>query len=103
MVDLLGWLDVQATLGFVEADPAPGARRFAGWQGGTRGASDRAIALIEQGIVGNVVFINVAPDIALAPERQRIQFHKLVFIAPLDQRCVGTRRTVAAPHACDPG
>src|SRR5919202_6018187 len=94
---------MQATFGLGEAGPAAGARVVAGGQAGAGVAAERAVALVEQAIVGHVMSVNVAPHIALTSEGERIELDQVIFRAPLEQLRIGAAGAAVAPNAGDPG
>src|SRR6185436_4420336 len=75
-VDFLGHKSVNAALHFVEAGPAAGAFVFpVASFFGARPAADRAIALIMQRVVGNLVLAQVFPNRLPGPIGHRVYLH----------------------------
>src|SRR5207245_10859616 len=67
---------MDAALDFAEPGPAAGALVFTiGRFAGARPATDRAIALIVQRVVGNVMVADVVPNGFARPVGHRIEFH----------------------------
>src|SRR5947208_5594612 len=86
---------VQAALGLAGAAPPPRALGFAGGGGeGARPTPDARVALIEQRVVWDAVFPDVAPHVRPTPVRQRKHFHDrpaidLVILDDFRQRASG--------------
>src|SRR5688500_10733321 len=71
---------------------------------GAVGAADRGVAAVVQRVVGDVVLADVAPDVLLAPVRERSALELARMPAVGAQlRCVRAGRRLLAPQAGDPG
>ena len=68
-----------------------------------RDAADRAIARVVQRVERDLVRLDVAPDLLLAPVRERLDLPDAVTIGALDLAGVGARRRLVAADAGDPG
>src|SRR5262245_16437435 len=65
--------------------PATGARVLAGaHRARARGAADRWETTVVQGVVGDVVALDMVPDLFLGPVGERIDFHYLELRVALD-------------------
>src|SRR3981189_2630882 len=66
-----------ALLGSVDFPPPPaGAQLLARRDSAcARSAADRRVAVVVQGVVGNVALPDVLPDLFLGPFRERVQLH----------------------------
>src|SRR5258706_10480607 len=69
---------MDAAFDFVETGPAPGALVFPGGNSlSARLATDRAITLIVQRIVRDLVLAQIIPDCIARPVGHRIEFHNV--------------------------
>src|SRR3954447_21698736 len=69
---------MNAAFDFAEPGPAPSAFIFSvGNPARARLATNRAVALVMQGIVGNFMVVQVLPDGFFAPIRHRVQFNDI--------------------------
>src|SRR2546423_1910469 len=95
---------VDAALELVGAGPAAGALLLVS-RGRPRAgdAADRTVASLVQGVVRNLVDLDVGPDALLVPVRQRVDLPDAVALGPLQLRRVGAARRLIAPDAGDPG
>ena len=76
---------MQSALGLGEAAPAAGAVVFSRiHRAGARPAADAGVALIVQGIVGDVVVGDELPDHLLRPVRERTDLHQAELFIPAD-------------------
>src|SRR5438552_13884592 len=97
---------VQAALGLAGAAPPARALRFAGGGGaGARPTPDARVALIEQRVVWDAVFPEVAPHVRPTPVRQRKHFHDrpaidLVILDDFRRQATGG---LILSHGADPG
>src|ERR1700752_2019948 len=89
--------DVNSALGFGLPGPATVAAE-PGLRAG--GAADRSVALVVQGVVREVVFEDVAPDVLLRPVGERVE---LPDAAPPVALQLGRRRPGRRLLAADPG
>src|ERR1700751_2248147 len=87
-------------LGLVGPGPAAAA---AGAGGGAGRASDRCVALVVQGVVGQVVLEDVAPDVLLRPVGERVELPDAPALVSLQLRCGGARRSLLAAAGRGPG
>src|SRR5579885_2931624 len=63
-----------------------------------RSASNRLVALVVEGVIGNVVGADVIPDLVFGPIRQRRELHdSAVVVVNFDLPDIGTRRPLIAP------
>ena len=94
---------VDPALGLFETRPAAGARRAARPDRlGAVGAADRGVALIVQRVVREVVLMDVVPDVALGPVRERVQLPEPEALVPAELRGLGATAGVLAADAGDP-
>src|SRR6266508_3847269 len=97
-------LQMNPTLKFVGIRPPTGPFLLVGPRRARAGdAADRAVAGLVQRVVRDVVRLDVAPDLLLAPVRERRDLPDAVTIGALDLAGVGTRGRLVAADAGDPG
>src|SRR4051794_23919722 len=90
---------VQAALGLVLSRPTAVAA-VAGQ--GARGATDRLIAPVVQWMVREIVLVDVGPDVAVGPLRERVELPDAAHLVPLDRLGVRARGRLLAPDPRDP-
>jgi hypothetical protein len=95
---------MQPALRFRKAGPPAASGIFAG-QDGPRAvrAPETGIALIVQGIVRNLVLLDVGPDLIVCPTRQRVKFDQRERRVPFNDFCLRPRERLFTTNACDPG
>src|SRR6266540_1258227 len=97
-------LQMNPTLKFVGIRPPTGPFLLVGPRRARAGdAADRAIARVVQRVVRDVVRLDVAPDLLLAPVRERLDLPDAVPIGALDLPRVSTRRRLVPADTGDPG
>src|SRR5437773_8214569 len=97
-------LGMQAALGLREAGPATRAGIFTRLDGaGAVCASDGRVSLIVQRVVGNVMPLDIGPDILRRPTRQGIEFDQFKLRVPVDDLRSRATRGLFATNAGDPG
>src|SRR5918996_3764846 len=70
--------------------PATRARILAGpGLSGAVGAADRGVALVVEGVVGDVVLLDVLPDLLLGPVRERVELPEAEALVPRELGCAG--------------
>ena len=95
---------MDSAFGFGFASPATGARVLPGFDRVcARPAADAGITVIVQGVIRQVIYLNVFPDLFACPRRQRIEFCHLVGVIPFDKGSVGAEGGLVAADAGDPG
>src|SRR6266513_6108638 len=96
---------VQPAFGLAAAAPSPRPLGLAGRGGpGARPAADARVALVEQRVVGNAVFADVAPHVGPAPPSEREDFDDgvAVHLVVLDQLGAPTGGGLVLSHRADP-
>src|SRR5437588_6465557 len=97
---------VEPAFGLAAAAPPPRALRFAGRGGpGARPATDARVALVEEGVVRDAVFADVAPHVGPAPSRQgkHLDDRPAADLVVLDQLGGPPGVGLVLPHRTDPG
>src|SRR5918994_4263295 len=99
----VGTLAVQSALGLLEPGPAarPGVLAD-GRLPGAVGAADRRVALVVQRVVGDVVLVDVGPDLLLRPIGEWVQLPEPEAPVPAELRRPSARLGVRAANAGDP-
>src|ERR1700739_1331492 len=90
---------MQAALGLVGARPATltaASRLRAG------SAADRLVALVVEGVVGQVALVNAPPQVLVGPVGQRVVLPQATLLVAFDQLAVGSGRSLLAADAGDP-
>src|SRR3989475_6422066 len=96
--------DVQPALGLGEAGPAPGPRILAGLhRAGAVGAADARIVLVMERVVGDLVQLDVGPDVLPLPFGERVELDQFELRVPFDQLGARARGRLLAADAGDPG
>src|SRR5437763_11613726 len=91
---------VNPALDLVRAGPASVA---AGAGPGAGGAADRGISLVVQRVVGELVLVDVAPQVLLAPVGQRIHLPDSALLVTLELGRRRPRGGLLPANAGDPG
>src|SRR6188508_1970242 len=95
---------VKPALQLVRAGPAACPFLLVGRDGpGAGDAADRTISGLVQRVVGNLVHLDVGPDLLLVPVGERVELPDTVALRPLELRGLGAARRLIAPDARDPG
>src|SRR5687767_10951662 len=94
---------MDAALGLSKAGPATSAGAIGTSCARTWHAADARVAAVEQRIVGHILREDIGPDLALAPEGQRVELEQVVAWAPLHQLGRGARGRLVAADAADLG
>lgn len=95
---------MEAALELVEPDPAAGAQVVAGLDGLSAGpAADAGVVPLVQLVVGDVVGMDVGPDVRFGPFYQRSDFDDIVLVVPAQDRCAGPCGRLVAAQGGDPG
>src|SRR5271166_762509 len=92
-------LYVDAALGLVRARPAALATRA---RLRARRAADRLVAAVVQRVVGEVALVDPAPQVLVAPVRERVVLPQAALAVAFDQLGARTRRPLLATYAGDP-
>src|SRR5689334_10008061 len=96
--------DVQPALLFQLARPATGSLLLTRTDGPRAGpAADARIVFVVQGIVRNLVLEDEAPDLALGPTQQRIDFHQAELRVPLHNGGLRAVLRLVLTDGADPG
>src|SRR5881397_4339897 len=96
--------DVQPALGLGEPGPAPGPGILAGLhRAGAVGAAYARIVLVVERVVGDLVQLDVRPDVLGLPPGERVELDQPELGVPFDQLGVRARRGLLASDAGDPG
>src|SRR4051794_36117839 len=90
---------VDPALDLVGAGPAP---LTAGAGEGAGCTADRVVALVVQGVVGQVVLRDVVPDVLVRPLHERVELPDAALLVALDVLRVRARRRLLAPDPRDP-
>ena len=95
---------MQAALKLGQPDPAAGAQIVAGLDRLRAGpAADAGVVLLVQIVVGDVVLVDIVPDVGFAPVDQGRNLHHAVLFIPAQHRCAGARGRLVSPQRGDPG
>src|SRR5439155_10483223 len=87
-----------------EPGPAPGPGILAGLhRTGAVGAADTRIVLVVERIVGDLVQLDVGPDVLGRPPGERVELDQSELQVPFDQLGVRARGRLLASDAGDPG
>src|SRR5436305_5848861 len=82
---------IDPALGLFEPRPAAIAGRTAHTDRlGAVGATDRGVALIVERVIREVVLMDVVPDVAFGPVRERVELPELKALVPAELRSAGT-------------
>src|SRR3989442_12759946 len=95
---------MDAALDLVRSGPASGTFVLTSADGTRAGdAADRRIARVVQGVVRNLVHMDVGLDALRVPIHDGLDLPDAVVLRPLDALCVGASQRLLAPDAGDPG
>ena len=95
---------METALKLGQPDPTAGAQVVAGLDGlGAGPAADAGVALLVQFVVGDVVGMDVGPDVGFAPVNQGRNLDDAVLVIPAQDRCAGPRRRLVAAQGRYPG
>src|SRR5256712_3512790 len=96
--------DVQPALGLGEPGPAPGPGILAGLhRAGAVGAADAGIVLVVERVVGDLVQLDVGPDVLGLPPGERVELDQPELGDPFDQLGVRASGRLLASDDGDTG
>jgi len=95
---------MQSAFGFFQTCPASRAQILSRLDcSGAMRASDAWVTAIMEWVIGNVVLVDVVPDLLMGPVSDRVELHQAKLLIPFDLRRGRPHRGLLATDGGDPG